>query len=396
MSRAAWSVLVGLALLVGGVAVVRSKQQSLAHLAVAPVLHPSVQVVSVTSGRLEVTAHYLGSIEPVTRSDLAARVSGNILTIAKREGDFIAQGETLITIDDREWVDRTAALHAEELAVRAKLAGAQSALASQQAAYERDVALREVGAISQEALERSRATLDGVTAARDAYQASLQGLAMTTEVARTQAGYAHLTAPFAGVVSRRWAEPGDMTVPGKPILTIERTTGYKVLIQVPQESLAGIRPGTLVRLTNGGQSLPAKINRIYPALGRNLLATAAVLVERAPFDLPSLATVGVEVVTDAVEGLIVPDQALVRTTQGVFVYGVEDGLVRIRSVMLLGLGNGRAAVSGPLSPGQQVVVAQESRLLALSEGDSVTPVEADPPAAASPSAISTAPAGGER
>ena len=336
----------------------------------------------VSQGTLELTAHYLGSVEPLIKSDLSARISGNILTISKREGDSVRQDETLVTIDDRELLDRAVAVDAEVLATRQKLAGAQSAYTTQKAVYERDVVLHKAGAVSQEALERSRAVVDGAKATVDAYEESLKGLAMNTSVAKTQAGYARITAPFSGVVSRRWSEPGDLAAPGKPILTIEKTSPYKVLAQVPQEELSGIRPGTSVRLTNGSQTIAATVNRVYPALGKNLLATVEVLTKSSPFSLPSSATVGFDLVSRKVEGLIVPDQAVVRSAQGAFVYLVKDGVVRIMPVKLLGMANGKAAISGELPSGAQVAVAQENKLLTLSEGSKVTLAESGKPAAA--------------
>jgi RND family efflux transporter MFP subunit len=197
---------------------------------------------------------------------------------------------------------------------------------------------------------------------------------MNTSVARTQAGYARITAPFSGVVSRRSAEPGDLAAPGKPILTIEKTSSYKVLAQVPQEELAAMRPGTPVRLTSGSQSLPSTVNRVYPALGRNMLATVEVLTSASPFSLPSSATVGLDIVTSTVEGLIVPEQALVKSAKGAFVYLVKTGVVRVMPVKILGSGNGKTAISGDPAPGEQVAVAQENKLLTLQNGSRVTPV----------------------
>ncbi len=153
---------------------------------------PAVEVASVAEGDLEVTVHYLGTIVPFTRSDISSRISGNILTIAKREGDAVRQGEVLATIDDRELADRIVAVNAEVLSTRQKQAGAQSVYETQKSIYERDVTLQKAGAISQEALDRSRAALDSAKAAAVAYEESLKGLAMNTSVARTQAGYARL------------------------------------------------------------------------------------------------------------------------------------------------------------------------------------------------------------
>ena len=382
MKRIVIFVLAAVLLIAAGFLLVEKKKGELARLPTPQAPAPTVQVAPVSQGTLELTAHYLGSIEPFTRSDLSARISGNILTISKREGDSVRQDETLVTIDDRELLDRAVAVDAEVLATRQKLAGAQSAYTTQKAVYERDVVLYKAGAVSQEALERSRAAMDGAKATVDAYEESLKGLAMNTAVAKTQAGYARIAAPFSGVVSRRWSEPGDLAAPGKPILTIEKTSPYKVLAQVPQEELSGIRPGTSVRLTNGSQTIAATINRVYPALGKNLLATVEVLTKSSPFNLPSSATVGFDLVSRKVEGLIVPDQAVVRSAQGAFVYLVKDGVVRIMPVKLLGMANGKAAISGELPPGAQVAVAQENKLLTLSEGSKVTLVEADKPAAA--------------
>jgi RND family efflux transporter MFP subunit len=291
----------------------------------------------------------------------------------------VRQGEALVTIDDRELADRIVAVNAEVLSTRQKLAGAQSVYETQKSVHGRDVTLQKAGAISQEALDRSRATLDSAKAAADAYEESLKGLAMNTAMARTQAGYARLAAPFDGVVSRRWSEPGDLAVPGKPILTIEKRSPYKVLAQVPQEELALIRPGTPVHLRDGDRRIEAAVNRVYPALGKNMLATVEVLTGASPFHLPSDATVGMDLVIRQVKGLIVPEQAVVKGPGAASLYLVRKGVIHLLPVRLLGAGSGKAAVSGELHAGDQVAVAQENKLLTLVEGSRVTPVEAGNP-----------------
>jgi len=379
MKRIVISVLVAVILVVGGVALVKKKQGEIARLAKPQAPPPAVEVVPVAEGDLEVTVHYLGAIVPFTRSDISSRISGNILTIARREGDVVRQGEALVTIDDRELADRIVAVNAELLSTRQKLAGAQSVYETQKSVYERDVTLQKAGAISQEALDRSRAALDSAKAAADAYEESLKGLAMNTAVARTQAGYARLAAPFDGVISRRWNEPGDLAVPGKPILTIEKRSPYKVLAQVPQEELALIHPGTPVHLRNGDQRIEAAVNRVYPALGKNMLVTVEVITKSSPFNLPSDATVGMDLVIRRVKGLIVPEQAVVKGPRGASVCLVRDGVVHLLPVRLLGVGTGKAAVGGELHAGDRVAVAQENKLLTLGEGSRVTPVETGKP-----------------
>ena len=382
MKRRILIVLAAALLIFAAIIVIKNKEKKIANLPKPQPPAPTVQVAAVKQGTLEVSTHYLASIEPFSKSDLSPRISGNILSISKREGDKVRQGEVLATIDDRELLDRTVAVNSDLLATRQKLAGAQSSYATQKSVYGRDEALFKAGAISREALERSQATLDGARSVVDAYNESLKGLAMNTSVAKTQAGYARIVAPFSGVVSKRWAEPGDLAAPGKPLLTVEKTSSYKILAQLPQEELAGIRPGTKVTLTNGMQTIPAKVNRVYPSLGKNMLATVEVLTVSAPFALPSSATVGFDVVTKKVEGLLLPAQAVVKTAQGSFVYQVKNGTVKIIPVKLLGMGNGIAALEATLEPGTEVAVAQENKLLTLSEGTTVTVADTPKPAAA--------------
>jgi len=388
MKRKIVFVLFVVILIIMGTWIIQKKKMEIARMAPPQTVSPAVQVASVAQGTLEVTAHYLGNIVPFTRSDLSSRISGNILSITKREGDTIRKGELLITIDDRELTDRAAAVDAEVLATRARMAGAKSAFETQKAVYERDAALYKAGAISQEALERSRAALDGYKATMDAYEESLKGFAMNADAAKIQTGYARIYAPFNGVISRRWNEPGDLAVPGKPILTIDTTSSYKVLVQVPQEELTAIHAGTPAYLTNGDQRIKSNVNRIYPALGKNMLAMVEILSGRSPFNLPADATVGVDIVTGQFNGMIIPEQALVKSDKGAFAYIVKNGTIHLCPVQILGNESGKAAVSGELHPGELVAVGQENKLLTFTEGSAVTPVTSDAkPAAPADSAV---------
>lgn len=360
----------------GAIFLIIKKQHDVASLPKPVANLQTVQTAVVTQGNLEVNTHYLGVIEPYTRSDLSARISGNILTINKREGDSVRLGELLVVIDDRELADRAQAIGAEALATQQKLAGAKSAYETQKSIYERDVSLYSDGAISKEALERSRAAFDGAQATLSAFQESLQGMKKSTTAAQTQAGYAKIYAPFAGMVSKRWSDPGDLAVPGKPILTVEKSSPYKVVVQIPQEEINRVKKGTNVYLSNGDQRLKAVLDRIYPALGKNLLGSAETILAGRPFNLPSGSTVGVDLVVNQVNGFLVPENAVVKTGQGAFVYILEKNIVRIKPVNLLGTSGGQAAVSGQVNIGDVIAIGQENRLLNLKDGSTIYPAGA--------------------
>jgi RND family efflux transporter MFP subunit len=372
MKRKWMYLLIAVVLAAGALILVKSKRAGIAALPKPEASLPAVRTAAAAPGTLEVFTHYQGSVEPLTKSDVSARISGNLLSVAKREGDPVREGEIVAIIDDRELVERSAAVEAEVLATRQRLAGGRSAYETQKSIYERDEKLFAAGAISREALERSRAAIDGAKATVDAYEESIKGLSMNSAAAATQTGYARIRAPFHGVVTRRWMEPGDLAVPGKPILTVEKISPYKVTVQVPQEEMEGLKPGGKAQLGYGGRVTTAAISRVYPALGKNILGSVEMVLPALPFGLPSGSTVGVDLVRKAVTGVIVPENALVRSGAGTFVCVVKDGVVRIRKVTLLGADGGKAALAGELAPGEQVAVGQENRLLTLVEGSRVT------------------------
>jgi RND family efflux transporter MFP subunit len=364
--------IVGLALIAGGGLVIINKQKTLANLPKPSSQPPAIQTAMADQGTIEVTSRQLGEIQPYVQADLAPRITGYILSISKREGDPVAKGEIVGVIDDRELSKRAESSQAELLATKQRLAGARSVYETQLSVTDRDEKLYQAGAISKEALERSRTTLDSAKASVEAYAESIQGLMSNVEAARLQVGYARIEAPFSGLVTKRSAEPGDLAVPGKPILTIQQPSPVKVIVQIPQELTGQVKPGTKLVLSNGQNTMTASVTKVYPALGKNLLGSVEVLLPKSPFGLPTGSTVGVDVVTSTVTGVIVPENAVARTEKGAFLYAVQDGTIHIHPVKMLGSGGGKAAVQGDIVPGTPVAVAQENKLLSLSEGMKVT------------------------
>jgi RND family efflux transporter MFP subunit len=363
--------MVAAALVTGGIIVVINKQKALVNLPKPSPQMPTVQTVATAPGSIDVTSRQLGEIQPYVQAELASRITGYILSVTKREGDPVAKGEIVCTVDDRELSRKAESSHAEVLATKERLAGARSVYETQRSVTERDEKLYKAGAISKEALERSRSTLESARSVVDAYEESIHGLERNVEAARLQEGYARIAAPFSGVVTRRSAEPGDLAVPGKAILTIQEPSPVKVVVQIPQELAGQVTRGTKLLISSGQSVMEASVNKVYPALGKNLLGSVEAILPKSPFGLPTGSTVGVNIVISTVTGIVVPENAIVRTEKGAFVYMVNDGTIHIRPVEVLGGSNGKVAVKGDLHAGANVAVAQENKLLALSDGTKV-------------------------
>lgn len=243
------------------------------------------------------------------------------------------------------------------------------------ASLERGVDAARQKVASLQAMEgdaRQRILAQQKTAASAAQK--VRALASTAAVGRTRIGYTVIRAPYDAVVTARLAEPGNLLAPGQPIYRILKPGSVKVVVNVPQESLALVGIGTPATLSAHGQETRAAVSRVFPALTGGRLGTVEIDLQRAPFGLKSGATLEVALQAQSRRGLVVPVTSLLESDRGQFVYAVSNGAVKCQPVHVEVRGSQEAVVSGGIQPGDQVVVAQSSQLMALHDGQKVQPV----------------------
>jgi len=326
----------------------------------APLLKPVPMAVhaalvdrqTVSSGR-----HVLGEILGADEADVAPRIMAPVLEVRVREGDSVTAGQVLAVLDGREQRDAVDAARDE---VEAARIGAEA----QRDATARDRTLYDAKAMSQEQWDRSRALAAAVDARLAVAHKDLQ-------VAETRLSYIQLTAPVSGVVAKRLVDPGDLAVPGKPVLEVVRQDEVRVRAKLPQEDMDLLRIGQPVTLTAGNDEITAPVSRIFPSADPNHLATFEVDLDTPPASFVAGATAGMDIAFAAAGGLSVPSAALLEGESGDWVFKVTDQKIQPVAVKVLSAGDETLAVSGNLSVGDLVVVARPSRLMMLSEGQTV-------------------------
>jgi len=342
--------------------VVVHKKRELASM--PPPANPPVPVRTalVRDGLVSNSVVTVALIQSETAATVAAQASGAILEMRHREGDTVSKGELMALVDPRTLDDAVQA-------AQARLAAAEEEYGKQQAVFARDTALLEGGAISQQAFDISKAQLTAVEAARVAAERALQS-------AKVVRSYASVSAPYAGVVTARLAEPGDLAFPGKPLYTIQVPGPVKLLSKLAQDQLTRLRVGDEVRFDSGNATVLAKTSRIYPALDAAHLGSVETVLPRSPFDLPAGATVSARYAAAPAQGLVVPNDALLEGIAANVVVKVEDGAARPVPVTIVRRGDTGAVVTAQaadLKAGDPVVVGLPSELMALTAG---TPVVA--------------------
>ncbi len=366
MKRLGWIIVVIVVIVgLGALRMKRSNQKENEPL-LTPVI-PTVEVSEVHRGRVAQSRHTTGTVVADNEATVAPLIMAQILEIRVREGDSVAKGDLLALLDTRELEDVLSQAEAGLEASRNGIAAAQAAWQSQEAATNRDRLLFEAKAISQEQWDHSQTAEISSRARLDATQAEMRMAAKRRDQARTRQGYARLKAPFDGRVVNRSADPGDLAVPGKPVLTLVRGDGIRVRAQLPADDLTAITEGLEVQLSLGGTIVDSNISRVVPAMDQSRLAIFEVDLQTPPAQFVPGATVAVDLQLRAMEGLAVPTRALLEGEDGTWVFTVIDGMVHPVEVHVLVRSTTHAVVDADLDEHDMVVTALPSRLMLLAE-----------------------------
>jgi RND family efflux transporter MFP subunit len=203
-----------------------------------------------------------GTVVAKDAATIAARTMGTIERVNVREGDHVRAGALLIALDASESAAR---LRAAEAGLAQAAAGRQAAsrtVASAQAqadlarkTYKRYLYLREQKSVSPQEFDevqaRQRAARAGLEQAEAGRQEAAAAYVRAEQEERAVAavrGYARIVAPFAGVVVRRYVDPGSMAVPGAPLLQLDADSGYRLEATLDAAAAGGIRRGTEARV----------------------------------------------------------------------------------------------------------------------------------------------------
>jgi len=190
--------------------------------AASPSLPPVEALVwRIAPSRAPIVEEVVGSIAPKLQARIEAKVNGRISALPVDVGTRVKRGDLIAQLDVEE--------------IRAKLDAARAQL---------ERASRD--------LKRYRSLLDqeAVTQAEfDAVQAQYRMADAMAREAQTMLGYARVTAPFDGVIARKFADVGDLVGPGRPIVQLEDPTRLRIEADVPETLMGGVKKGMRLKVT---------------------------------------------------------------------------------------------------------------------------------------------------
>jgi HlyD family secretion protein len=242
-----------------------------------------------------------GTVE-VHEMDLSAPSAARVVRLTVDEGDRVAAGDTIAVLTQADLGatleaqrarlgtaqanlrDLEAGARTEEIRqAEAELAGATAEAERTTKDLERMQALAAENAIARQQLDNAQAA---ARVAAERKRAAEEALGLVRAGARPEriagarsevasaraaleqvearAGDLVLTAPVAGIILSRHAEPGEMLGPNLPVVTLGETGRPYVRVYLPQRVIRTLQTGDPVTIVNGTETMAGRVTAINP------------------------------------------------------------------------------------------------------------------------------------
>ncbi len=201
--------------------------------------------VAVVDTVIAATTDATGMASPLESSTLSTKLMASVEQVLVLEGARVSRGQLLVRLDMRD-------LAAKRLQAEAALADveAQRDLALVHATRIR--ALYADSAAPKAMLDAAESGLNRAEAGVRAAKAGLTELAAVTS-------YGAITAPFDGVIARRFVDPGAFVAPGAPLLTVDRVGALRVTATVPAAAARAVQAGDRITVLLDGAAHEARV-----------------------------------------------------------------------------------------------------------------------------------------
>ena len=304
---------------------------------------------------------------PAAPSNVSFLVSGKVMQVSPREGDYVRKGQLLASIDPTDY--QLALTMATKQADMARIASERA-----EDEHRRMKMLYDSKSLAPNDYEKYKSAYES---ARQQYEQAMA----SERLSRKHLNDAALHSPVNGFISKRSIEPGDTASPGRPVFEIVNLDTVEISVGVPETDVRLVRVGQKVAIT-----LPALPDESFEGVVRlvNISADPGTRTFMTRISVPNPKhTLRIGMVAEArirgdkvVKMLIVPIEAIVRDPQGatmVYVYYPEQKRVYAKRVEIGSPRERDLEIRSGLTGDELIVLAGQSK---LRDGSVVSTAEA--------------------
>ena len=292
-----------------------------------------------------------GSVKPLLQATVRSKVPAEVARIHVQEGDRVAAGAPLVTLDTADLKARYDAQAAAVAESKAKLNLARKNQANNQALLEKSF-------ISQNAY-------DSVINTVQVAEANLQSAEAQAAIAQRALNDASIRSPFAGVVQKRWVNVGDKVTSDMPVAQVVDLARMELEAPVPVSEIPFVRVGQEILFTVDGfpdRKFNGKVERVNPTTeaGSRSINVFVTLPNADASLKGGMFANGVLATGAGVDVNVIPIPAILEEGGQSFVHVVKNGKIERRSVVIgaRSVEKGVAIVKEGLEAGVPVVIVK--------------------------------------
>ncbi len=210
-----------------------------------------VRIEAVENRDLIASVTASGQVRPHTKVDLSSDITGKIVKLEVKEGDYVNKGQFLLELDAQQY--EAAVQRAEAGLANAKASAAQSSasLTQAQSNYRRQMEIRKSNPnlVSEDQLEQLKTAVDVNTALAEASKHNVEQAEASVKDAKVALGKTKIFAPMSGRVTRLVVQNGETAIMGTlnkdaaTLLTISDMTVLETKVKVDETDVSRIALG---------------------------------------------------------------------------------------------------------------------------------------------------------
>jgi RND family efflux transporter MFP subunit len=316
------------------------------------------------------------------QATVASKITARMVELDIEEGDHVKAGQIIAKLDD---TNIRAALNQSSAQLdfaKASLAETQVNLANAQRDYERQKSMLQGHFVSQAAVDNAQTTFDGLRAQLATQRSNVDVVAEGMKVAQRNLDDTIVRAPFAGIVTVKAAQPGEMVSPISAgggftrtgIGTIVDMDSLEFQVDVNENFINKVRPDQKVSAKLNAYpdwQIPGHVIAVIPTADRSK-GTVTVRIALDQKDSRVLPEMGVRVSflaeptqgadSKPAVGVNVPVKAVQASGETGVVFILRGDIVERRAVRLGASSGDNATVLSGLSAGDRVAVGDFTQL----------------------------------
>lgn len=325
-----------------------------------------------------------GVLAPNRTVNIFPKLSGLVKEVTVDVGDRVREGQLLVQIDVKELeaqlkVAEASVSTVSDQGAQAKV-GIETArlnLDMAQKNYDRTKALFETKVTTQSQIDDAQTKLDLAKTAYDNAQRQYQTVGVSTlaqaeaqaNLISVQISNSQIASPISGTVTNRNINPGELSSPSAPLMTIADTTNLKLQGDLSQDDVLAIRDGDKVHVSVdglGGPGYGGRVTQVGPiaAATGQYFPVAIGVVNDGRLLAGMTAKANLTITSD--RGVVIPIAAISQRSGDSTVFVIKDGIASARTVRLGPRNASEVLVLSGLAAGETVATSGAS---GLQDGD---------------------------